>query len=199
MPEIKFDTANIVFVLGGPGSGKGTQCANLMNELKFSHISSGDIFRSEVKKGSELGQTLNQIMRDGKMVPLDITKLLLINEMNVQKQASGFLLDGYPRTLEQAKYFEKKIAAPRLVLYYEAPTEVLVERLLNRAKTSGRVDDNMESIIKRIRTFEETTKPLVDYYESLGILKRIDATRSVDEITRESLDTLDESELTKRS
>jgi len=171
----------IVWVLGGPGSGKGTQCEKLVERYGFGHLSSGDLLREEVASGSPKGTELNEMMQKGILVPREVV-LDLIKQAIVKKlpSAKGFLIDGYPREVEQGEDFERVIAPCSIILYFEVPDEVMIERLLNRAKSSGRVDDNEETIKKRLETFHKVSKPVMQKYASKTVT--IDARGSADDI-----------------
>ncbi|KAI9347980.1 adenylate kinase-domain-containing protein [Zopfochytrium polystomum] len=183
-----FEGDKIVFVLGGPGSGKGTQCDRIVSDLQFSHLSTGDLLRDEVKKGTQLGQELEEIMREGKMVPLDVTLQLLTAAMEELKgKTSGFLIDGFPRTMDQAVEFERKIGKCTFVLFFDAPDDVLTARLLKRGETSGRADDNLESIQKRLTTFHEASLPVIRHFEKDGRVKRVAADGDIESITTSTL------------
>jgi len=164
----------IVWVLGGPGSGKGTQCARLVAKYGFIHLSSGDLLRDEVNSGSEMAKTLTEIMAKGQLVPKDIVLDLIKNAIlkNVEV-AKGFLIDGYPREIEQGVDFENKIAPCSIILYFDCSDETMTVRLLGRAKDSGRVDDNAEAIKKRLVTFHEHSEPVMGHYKEK--VARIDA------------------------
>jgi UMP-CMP kinase len=155
----------VVFVLGGPGSGKGTNCARLVKDFGFVHLSAGDLLREEQERpGSEYGDLIRHHIKEGLIVPKEVTIALLRNAM----KASGktrFLIDGFPRAMDQALKFEEIVVEGKAVLYFECPEEVMLERLLNRGKTSGRADDNIESIRKRFKTFRDTSYPVIEYYE----------------------------------
>jgi len=156
----------VIFVLGGPGCGKGTQCERIVAQYGYTHLSSGDLLRDEVKSGSERGQALNSIMEKGDLVPLEVVLDLIAEEMLKKVATSkGFLIDGYPREQAQGVQFEESILPCTRVLYFEVPDEVMVERLLNRAKTSGRVDDNEDTIKLRLATFHKHSKPVIEYYK----------------------------------
>ncbi|EPB73202.1 adenylate kinase [Ancylostoma ceylanicum] len=179
----------IFFIVGGPGSGKGTQCEKIVAKYELSHLSSGDLLREEVgklhvKSGSPRGAQLTKIMEAGELVPLEVVLDLIKEAMlkEVGKGSKGFLIDGYPREVKQGEEFEKEIQEAKSVIFFDAPDEILVERLMNRAKTSGRADDNMETIKKRLKTFTTATAPVVDYYEKKNKLVRIMAKGTVDEI-----------------
>merc|ERR1712176_404519 len=137
----------IVWVLGGPGCGKGTQCDKIVAKYGFTHLSSGDLLREEVASGSERGKNLTAIMESGQLVPL-ATVLDLLAEAMIKKLSGskGFLIDGYPREVAQGEEFEKAIAPCKHILYFEVSDETMTQRLLKRAETSGRADDNEETI-----------------------------------------------------
>jgi adenylate kinase len=181
VPELK--SARIVFVLGGPGSGKGTQCDKIVAKYGFTHLSTGDLLRDEVASGSARGKKLTEIMEKGDLVPLDEV-LGLLRDAMLKKAATskGFLIDGYPRELEQGKKFENDVAVVNSVLYFEVADETMKKRLLKRAETSGRVDDNEETIVKRLKTFHNHTQPVIDYYEKQSKVCKIVAEGTVDEI-----------------
>ncbi|KAK8726234.1 hypothetical protein OTU49_010443 [Cherax quadricarinatus] len=174
----------VIFVLGGPGCGKGTQCDKIVQKYGYTHLSSGDLLREEVSSGSERGKTLNAIMEKGDLVPLEVVLDLLAEAMVKRVSTSkGFLIDGYPREQAQGVQFEQRILPCTKVLYFEVPDEIMVERLLHRAKTSGRVDDNEETIKKRLATFHKHSKPVVDYYKDK--CNTIQALSSPDEVFAE--------------
>lgn len=174
--EAALKKSKVVFVIGGPGSGKGTQCERIVAKYGFTHLSTGDLLRSEVASGSARGKELTAIMEKGELVPLE-TVLQLLKETMIEKAAEskGFLIDGYPRELDQGTKFEKEVTACQFALYFEVSDDTMTKRLLGRAETSGRVDDNEETIKKRLKTFHDVTTPVVDYYEKEGKLKKISA------------------------
>ncbi|KAF1987716.1 UMP-CMP kinase [Aulographum hederae CBS 113979] len=176
----------VIFVLGGPGSGKGTQCANIVKDYGFSHLSAGDLLRAEQDRpGSQFGEMIKEYIREGKIVPMEVTVQLLDNAMReaVENEgAKGFLIDGFPRKMDQALQFERTVAPSNFTLFFDCPEATMQERLLNRGKTSGRSDDNEESIKKRFKTFVETSMPVVDHYKKEGKVVWVDATSSPDEV-----------------
>ncbi|VDM62963.1 unnamed protein product [Angiostrongylus costaricensis] len=190
LSPLKKASVPIFFIIGGPGSGKGTQCERIVAKYGLSHLSSGDLLRDEVQSSSARGVQLSKIMEAGELVPLEVVLDLIKEAMlkEVAKGSKGFLIDGYPREVKQGEQFEreachfKAIGEAKLVIFFDVSDEILIERLLNRAKTSGRVDDNMETIKKRLQTFKNATAPVVDYYEKKNKLARINAHGSVDEI-----------------
>lgn len=178
--------ALVIFVLGGPGAGKGTQCANIVRDYGFKHLSAGDLLREEQDRpGSEFGDMIKSYIKDGLIVPMEVTIQLLENAMNATISEIGnrkFLIDGFPRKLDQAIAFEEKVVPSKFTLFFDCPEDVMRERLLNRGKTSGRADDNEESIKKRFKTFVETSMPVVEMFEKQGRVVKIEATKSSEEV-----------------
>ena len=171
---------NIVFVLGGPGSGKGTQCDKIVAKYGFCHLSTGDLLREELASGSARAKQLKEIMAEGDLVSMDTVLELVKEAMIKNKDCKGFLIDGFPRDVPQGEKFEREIEACKFILYFECSNEEMTKRLLERAKTSGRVDDNEDTIKKRLKTFEDQTLPVVDKFSDR--VKKISAMGSVDEI-----------------
>lgn len=182
-PTPELAKAKIVFVLGGPGSGKGTQCDKIVSTYGFTHLSTGDLLRDEVTSGSARGKELTAIMERGDLVPLDAV-LTLLKEAMLKKASTskGFLIDGYPRELDQGKKFEADVAPVTCVLYFEVSDDTMKSRLMKRAETSGRVDDNEVTIVKRLKTFHDHTTPVVSYYTEQKKVCTIHAEGTIDEI-----------------
>ncbi|XP_072488633.1 adenylate kinase isoenzyme 1 isoform X2 [Notamacropus eugenii] len=190
--EKKLKNSKIIFVVGGPGSGKGTQCEKIVKKYGYTHLSTGDLLREEVSSGSERGKKLSEIMEKGQLVPLDTVLDMLRDAMIGKAESSkGFLIDGYPREVKQGEEFEKKIGSPTLLLYIDAGSETMVQRLLKRGETSGRVDDNEETIKKRLDTYYSATEPVIKFYEGRGIVRKINAEGSVEEVFEEVCTHLD--------
>jgi len=180
------DDTTVVYVLGGPGAGKGTQCANLVKDFGFVHLSAGDLLREErQREGSQYGELINNYIKEGKIVPAKITIALLENAM-AKSPSKRFLIDGFPRKMDQAKKFEKTVCKGKFVLFFDCPESVMLERLLKRGKTSGRVDDNIESIKKRFVTFKETSYPVVEYFEKQNKVKRVSCVNSPQKVYAET-------------
>ncbi|AEO53555.1 hypothetical protein MYCTH_2295056 [Thermothelomyces thermophilus ATCC 42464] len=184
----------VLFVLGGPGAGKGTQCSRLVRDYHFKHLSAGDLLRAEQDRpGSQYGQLIRDCIKNGEIVPMEVTVALLENAMRETIDTTGtkkFLIDGFPRKMDQAVKFEEVVCPARLVLFYDCPEAEMERRLLERGKTSGRADDNAESIRKRFRTFVETSMPVVDAYDREGRVVKVDATATPDQVyaaTKEKL------------
>lgn len=191
VPAFSPSAVTVLFVLGGPGAGKGTQCANLVRDYNFTHLSAGDLLRAEQDRpDSEFGQLIKDYIKDGKIVPMEVTVQLLENAMtDVVKKQDGkgkFLIDGFPRKMDQALKFEETVVPSKFVLFFDCPEEVMQKRLLERGKTSGRTDDNEESIKKRFKVFVETSMPVVDYFEKQGRVLKVQATKTPDEVYRET-------------
>merc|ERR1719447_347688 len=180
----------VFFIIGGPGCGKGTQCERLVNAFGLSHLSSGDLLRDEVASGSALGKSLEEAMKNGQLVALETVLTLIRNAMVklTLKKSKGFLIDGYPREIRQGTLFEQTVKPCDAVVYFKAKDETMTKRLMHRGKTSGRVDDNEETIKKRLVTFHESTQPVVDHYKVKKMLLEIPADGEVDDITMETLD-----------
>jgi len=184
----------IIFIVGGPGSGKGTQCEKISTKYGLTHLSSGDLLRAEVSSGSAFGNELKQIMDAGKLVELKTVLKLIKNAMEKAVESgdtNGFLIDGYPRDVQQGEMFESEIRECSIVLFFDASEETLINRLVKRGETSGRSDDNEETIRKRLSTFIESTKPVIGYYEERKKLVRVDADRTKEIIFDEVCQTLD--------
>ncbi|XP_073496106.1 adenylate kinase isoenzyme 1 isoform X3 [Phyllobates terribilis] len=188
----KLKNSKIIFVVGGPGSGKGTQCERIVQKYGYTHLSTGDLLRAEVSSGTERGKTLSAIMERGELVPLD-TVLDMLRDAMVAKAdtTKGYLIDGYPREVKQGEEFEKKIAAPSLLLYIDAGADTMVKRLLKRGETSGRADDNEETIKKRLETYYKATEPVIAMYEGRGIVRKMNAEGSVDDVFKQVSAALD--------
>lgn len=180
----------VVFVLGGPGAGKGTQCANIVRDYGMLHLSSGDLLRKEVEDRTERGKQIDEYMKDGKLVPGEWVIELLHNAImkgGGSEYPGGFLIDGYPREVQQAIDFESKICPGRVVLFFECGEEAMLQRLLKRGQTSGRVDDNHDAIKKRFHVFRSHSIPVIEHFEKLDKNKvaKIDAERSPEEVYRD--------------
>ncbi|XP_046821076.1 adenylate kinase isoenzyme 1 isoform X2 [Vespa crabro] len=182
-----------IWVIGGPGCGKGTQCDRIIKKYGFLHLSSGDLLRDEVASGSPRGASLQELMSKGLFVPTDIVLELIKEKMEKASTEgttkTGFLIDGYPRELEQGILFEKNVCSVDLILFFDVSNETMTKRLLGRAEVSQRADDNAETIKKRIEIFNEKNDKIVEHYKDK--LVRINAEGSVDEIFDEVCKALD--------
>ena len=172
--------------LGPPGSGKGTQAKLLAERLGVPAISTGDMLRDAVRRGTPLGRRAQAIMEAGELVPDDLVISLVRERTALPDARNGFLLDGFPRTIEQAKALERILegnaASVDGVINLFVPEGTLVERLLGRAALEGRSDDRRETVAERLRVYREKTAPLVEYYRGLGLLYDVDGSGSVEEV-----------------
>mmetsp|Transcript_11223 Transcript_11223/g.19675 ORF Transcript_11223/g.19675 Transcript_11223/m.19675 type:complete len:205 (+) Transcript_11223:53-667(+) len=174
----------IVFVLGGPGSGKGTQCLKLVDEFPdVAHFSAGDLLREHVKSGTEDGNMVADMIAKGLIVPAEIT-IGLLQSAVAQSGKGCILIDGFPRNTDNRDTFLKMFGYDcSLVLYFDCPESVLEERLLSR--NQGRVDDNIEVIKKRFKVFLESSLPVIQSYEAVSKVAKIDTNRPIDDIYKE--------------
>ena len=178
---------NIV-LFGKPGAGKGTQAEFLKEKYNLTHLSTGDIFRFNIKNETELGQLAKTYMDQGDLVPDEVTIKMLQSEVDKNPNSAGFLFDGFPRTIAQAEALDaflvsknQKITA---TIALEADDEILVQRLLERGKTSGRPDDqDEEKIRKRYQEYNEKTAPLMDFYIDQNKFHSVNGIGSIAEIT----------------
>ncbi|TMW51967.1 hypothetical protein DOY81_002957 [Sarcophaga bullata] len=176
----------IVFVLGGPGAGKGTQCSKIVERFEFVHLSAGDLLREErAREGSEVGALIEDYIRNGKIVPVEVTCSLLEAAMT-KSGKTKFLIDGFPRNQDNLDGWERQMADKvdfQFVLFFNCAEDVCVNRCLSRGQSgSGRSDDNMESLKKRIQTYNNDSLPIIKHFEDLGKVKQIDASPSADEV-----------------
>lgn len=198
-----------LILLGAPGSGKGTQASKLVENFGYAHISTGDLLRTEIQKGSDLGKRVQSIMDAGNLVD-DATVLELL-KVNCNLDEKSYIFDGFPRNIEQAKSLDEVVLTNRhaLALYFDIDLEIIVERVTNRrvAPKSGEIynlitrppkvegkcdvsgedlvfrkDDNEQTVRNRLNVFKETITPVLDYYSSKGILKTVDATQSTENV-----------------
>eukprot|EP00475_Leptophrys_vorax_P033251 TRINITY_DN5201_c0_g1_i1.p1 TRINITY_DN5201_c0_g1~~TRINITY_DN5201_c0_g1_i1.p1 ORF type:complete len:586 (+),score=191.44 TRINITY_DN5201_c0_g1_i1:1510-3267(+) len=185
-------TARVVFVVGGPGAGKGTQCAKIVETFGYVHLSTGDLLRDAQQSGSEEGDLIKSYMAEGKLVPISVVMRLLKNAIddNIAKGKSDFLIDGFPRNQENIDGWNEAFGKSstiflRFVLWFDCPEDVMRVRLLDRGKSSGRVDDNAEAIIKRFKTFQEQSMPIIQYYDRQGLVRRVSAIPPPEEVFEE--------------
>ncbi|MFM2214184.1 MAG: adenylate kinase [Bacteroidota bacterium] len=179
---------NIV-LFGKPGAGKGTQAEFLKGKYNLTHLSTGDIFRYNIKNDTELGQLAKTYMDKGDLVPDEVTIKMLESEVDKNPHSAGFLFDGFPRTLAQADaldaFLESKGQSITATVALEANDELLVQRLLERGKTSGRPDDQDEEKIRnRYQEYNEKTAPLMEYYQGQGKFHAVDGIGAIEEITQ---------------
>ncbi len=176
---------NLIF-LGPPGAGKGTQAKIVVERLGIIQVSTGDILRAAVKNGTELGLKAKAYMDRGDLVPDEVVIGIIEDRIKEPDCSAGFILDGFPRTMEQAKALDDILSKLGTkidhVINFEVNEEELVSRLMARAEAEGRSDDNPESVRNRLRVFQEKTQPLVDYYKGTGILRNIYGLGDIQEV-----------------
>ncbi|WP_036090132.1 adenylate kinase [Leptospira sp. WS58.C1] len=174
--------------MGPPGAGKGTQAKILCDTLGIPQISTGDILRAAVKNGTQMGLEAKKYMDAGDLVP-DSVVIGIIKDRLVEPDCkNGFLLDGFPRTVEQAEALDKILNSEGLkikrAINLEVPDEELLQRLLKRAEIEGRSDDNETTIKSRLETYNKKTLPLLDYYAAKGNLSRVNGVGNLDTVTK---------------
>jgi adenylate kinase len=177
-------------LFGPPGAGKGTQSHKLIEQYGLIHLSTGDLLRGEIAQGTTLGLEAKKLMDDGKLVPDAVVIGMISNKLDSNKDAKGFIFDGFPRTVAQAEALDSLLTSKHSAITGMIALEVddaeLLRRLLNRGKDSGRPDDaNPEVISKRIHEYNDKTAPVAGFYKNQGKFKSIKGTGSVEEIFTE--------------
>jgi len=180
-----------LLLIGPPGSGKGTQGDRLAEKFGLEHIAAGDLLRAEVEAGTPIGTKAKEYLDQGELVPDELVIELVMPVVAAAVERNGYVLDGFPRSVGQAVVArgmaEEIGAVPDAVIYLDASRDVLVERILARAKTEGRSDDTAEVVHNRLEVFDEATRPLIDYYRSRGLLRVVNGDLSEEEVTAEIL------------
>ncbi len=178
---------NIV-IFGAPGSGKGTQSENLIKHYELFHISTGDVLRDHIKRGTELGKTAKGYIDQGQLIPDELMIGILAQVIDDNKEAAqnGVIFDGFPRTIPQAEALETLLnergTSVSAVVGLEVPEQELIDRLVKRGQMSGRSDDNEETIKKRLAVYHNQTSPLQEFYKEKGLYKAIKGTGTIDGI-----------------
>jgi len=177
---------NVIFVLGGPGAGKGTQCSRIVSQFGHVHLSAGDLLREErAKPGSEFGELIEHHITNGTIVPVEITCSLLERAMT-NSLKNNFLIDGFPRNEDNLQGWNKQMGEKvnlQCVLFFDCSEEICTARCLSRgAAGSGRSDDNVESLKKRFVTYQQATMPIIKHYQEKDLVKTLDASKSPDEV-----------------
>ncbi|KAI6655220.1 UMP-CMP kinase family protein [Oopsacas minuta] len=182
MAQSKSAIPQVVFVLGPPGSGKGTQCAKLVEEFKFTHLSAGELLRGEITKGSKDGALIQKLMDEGKIVPVDITCRLLYNSMQ-ESSSNRFLIDGFPRNKDNVDGWERIVgdkADVKFCLFLDCPKEVCLSRIMSRHE--GRTDDTPEKFKLRIDTYFKETVPIIEHFGTINKLRSIPSDRTIEHV-----------------
>lgn len=178
---------NIV-IFGAPGSGKGTQSENLIKHYELFHISTGDVLRDHIRRGTELGKTAKQYIDQGQLIPDELMIGILAQVIDDNKEAAcnGVIFDGFPRTIPQAEALETLLnergTSVSAVVGLEVPEEELIDRLVKRGQMSGRSDDNEETIKKRLAVYHNQTSPLQEFYKEKGLYRAIKGIGTIDGI-----------------
>jgi adenylate kinase len=186
-PTAGAPAARRLLIVGPPGAGKGTQAVRIAEQLGIPAISTGDIFRANVAGETELGVLAKSYMDKGEYVPDSVTNDMVASRLAEADAQQGFLLDGYPRTLAQVEALDGMLSelgtALDRVLLLEVDSEEVIGRLVARGQEQGRSDDTEETIRRRIEVYTEQTAPLIDVFEQRGLLRRVDGSASIDEVT----------------
>ena len=174
-------------LFGPPGAGKGTQATAMVERYNLRHLSTGELLRKEIAEGTELGLKAKSLIDAGSLVPDEVVEGMIDNAFKTTEGVSGFLLDGFPRTIAQAEALDKMLAASgeevTSVISMMIPDEMIKERIRHRAAIEGRADDaSDETVNNRIRTYHEKTEPLVDFYRKAGKYVEIDGTGTIEEV-----------------
>ncbi|XP_063981544.1 adenylate kinase isoenzyme 1-like [Diachasmimorpha longicaudata] len=181
-----------IWVIGGPGCGKGTQCDKIIAKYGLLHLSSGDLLREEVASGSPRGASLQELMSKGLFVPTDVVLSLIKERMDKARAEGGtvgFLIDGYPREKDQGIQFEKDVCPVDIIIAFDVASETMRTRLLGRAAVSGRADDNEATIAKRIEIFNLKNEEILAHY--IDKVVRINAEGTIDDIFEQVSKALD--------
>ena len=178
---------NIV-IFGAPGAGKGTQSDKMIEKYGFGHISTGDVLRNEIKNGTELGKTAKGYIDNGQLIPDELMIDILASVYDsFGKEHKGVIFDGFPRTIPQAEALKRMLKERKgevdVMIELSVPDEMLMERLINRGKTSGRADDNEETIRKRLDVYKNQTAPLIEWYKADGKHRAVKGHGALEEIT----------------
>lgn len=184
-----------LLIVGPPGAGKGTQASRIAERYDIPWISTGDIFRANIKAGTDLGKRVSQLIEAGQLVPDELTNEIVADRLKQEDAANGFLLDGYPRTVDQVHALDRALEADaralNAVVLLEVDTDEVVTRLLGRAEVEGRADDTEEVIRHRQNVYQEQTTPLVDLYTTRDLLVTVDGLGDVEEVTARIFTALD--------
>lgn len=175
-----------IIIFGPPGAGKGTQAEKIIEKYNLVHLSTGDILRKERAAGTELGKKAGELMDAGMLVPDELVIGIISNRIDAEKEANGFIFDGFPRTVPQAEALDNMLKEKGQmisgVVMLDVPENELVERLLKRAIDQGRADDNRETITQRVKEYESKTLPVADFYHAQEKLNKINGVGGIEDI-----------------
>lgn len=177
-----------IIIFGGPGSGKGTQSERIIKQYGLHHISTGEVLRRHIANGDELGKTANEYISKGHLIPDELMIQVLENvlDSNPDVAKNGVIFDGFPRTIEQAealnRMLERRGSKIHAVIGLEVPDDELVKRMIERGQTTGRADDNEDTIRERLNVYHKQTSPLRDYYIGKKKYHKINGTGSIDDV-----------------
>jgi adenylate kinase len=184
-----------IVLLGPPGAGKGTQAARVACRFGAPHIATGDIFRANVAEGTELGRAAQEYMDLGDLVPDELVIAMVMERLGEDDCEAGFVLDGFPRTVNQAEALDRQLARQgtplEAALSFDVTEEELLRRLAGRAAAQHRADDAEQTIRHRLEVFASKTRPLIDYYAHRGLLVNVDAIGPIEVVTKRILDDLE--------
>ena len=183
-------------LFGPPGAGKGTQASAMVERYNLRHLSTGELLRKEIAEGTELGLKAKSIIDAGSLVPDEVVEGMIDNAFKTTKDVSGFLLDGFPRTIAQAEALDSMLAASgeavTSVISIMIPDEIIKERIRPRASIEGRADDaSDETVNNRIKTYHEKTEPLVEFYKKAGKYVDIDGTGTIEDVRKAIFEAMD--------
>lgn len=183
-----------IVLLGAPGSGKGTQAALMFEQLGLPHISTGELLRDAARNGTELGLKAKSIIERGDLVPDEIMLGIIEERLSQADVANGFILDGYPRNVDQARSLDVVLARLDAPLHdaiqIDVDSEAIIKRIAKRAQQEGRADDSEDVVRNRMNIYEEKTAPVIDYYANQGLLTRVLGDGSVEEVLQRILSVL---------
>jgi adenylate kinase len=183
-----------LLVLGPQGAGKGTQAKRISSNYGVPHVSTGDMFRGAIAEGSPLGQQVEPLLREGILVPDELTVSLIRERLSQDDAGAGFVLDGFPRNLVQARALDEMLGeigrGLDAILFFDIPDSVGMERALNRAEIEKRGDDTQDVIARRLATYHAETEPVVEHYRTTGKLVPLHASGTVEEVWRQIEDAL---------
>jgi len=178
-----------IIIFGPPGTGKGTMSKKLSEEFGFRHISTGDIIRKNQEDQTKIGLLADKIVNSGGLLPDDIVNEMIKQEIINDKNSAGFIFDGFPRTSTQARMLDQLLNYKKTpvtkVIYLDTPKQVVLQRIIKRGETSGRVDDNKDAFKKRWGEYQTQTVPAIGYFEGRGVVVKVDGEQTIEDVYSE--------------